>query len=691
MTDISRRRFLAMATAIGASVAWGGVRLVSARAAWRERRDLYPEGVASGDPQADSVILWTRRPFGDGATTARLVVEVATDPKFDHIIASAPAVVSAASDWTCRVLVGRLKPRREYWYRFTDETGAGSRVGRTVTAPAVDDDGPVRFAFVSCQNVNQGAQNAYRRMIYEDERAPEADRLGFVLHLGDFIYEMVWYPEDRPQGMYDRHLIDIVRYPTGEKISDYHIPVTLDDYRAVYRAYLHDPDLQDARARFPFVPMWDNHEYSWLGRQSLQTFNGKTRPAQTRKVAANQAWFEYQPARIKKPSGPSLERFDGPKVVDAPIEHFDEQGLGDEPNNRAAIGSLTAYRALRWGRNMELLITDQRSYRSEDPTSRDESDPFGSADFPNLVPQEVMEILDAGRAYAGGAPPETIRYGGTDVPNFRRAEPPQTILGAEQKRWFLERLRTSKATWKIWGSTTGTLDWRVDPQNLPAELGKPWPGAGYASFGGGDWSTAYFERAEIYDLVRDQGITGFATVCGDRHSFWAGLAAKALPPSAFEPVGVAFITGSISAPGTVEANEHRFPKDHPLRALYVTDRPGESKPQPAVNLLGHHGVRSCLEYQKTGDIEAARRQSNPDLAPHLSFLDMGGHGYATVRITRDAIETEFVCIPRPVERSSQEDGGPLVYRIAHRAALWSKGERPKLEQRLIEGNPTLSL
>ena len=102
-------------------------------------------------------------------------------------------------------------------------------------------------------------------------------------------------------------------------------------------------------------------------------------------------------------------------------------------------------------------------------------------------------------------------------------------------------------------------------------------------------------------------------------------------------------------------------------------------------------MRSCLEYQKTGDIEAARRLSNPDLAPHLSFLDMGGHGYATVRVTRDAIESEFVCIQRPLERSSREDGGPLVYRIAHRAALWSKGERPKLEQRLIEGNPTLSL
>ena len=57
----------------------------------------------------------------------------------------------------------------------------------------------------------------------------------------------------------------------------------------------------------------------------------------------------------------------------------------------------------------------------------------------------------------------------------------QTILGADQKAWFLERLRASTATWKIWGSTTATLDMRADPQNVPPGLTEDaWPGAGYA-------------------------------------------------------------------------------------------------------------------------------------------------------------------------------------------------------------------
>ena len=66
---LSRRDFLGTAAALGASLAWGGPSRAS-RVRWRERRDLYPEGVASGDPDPHSVILWTRRPFDDGQAPA---------------------------------------------------------------------------------------------------------------------------------------------------------------------------------------------------------------------------------------------------------------------------------------------------------------------------------------------------------------------------------------------------------------------------------------------------------------------------------------------------------------------------------------------------------------------------------------------------------------------------------------------
>jgi len=130
---------------------------------------------------------------------------------------------------------------------------------------------------------------------------------------------------------YDRTIYEVARIPDGLKVGPFHIPLTVDGYRAVYKGYLADPDLQDARARWPFVCIWDNHEFSWQGWQSIQKA-GKSRPGQSIKVAANQAWWEYLPSRCKKVSGPLLESFDPPAVTDVAIEKWDENGLGDEPN-----------------------------------------------------------------------------------------------------------------------------------------------------------------------------------------------------------------------------------------------------------------------------------------------------------------------------------------------------------------------
>jgi len=63
------------------------------------------------------------------------------------------------------------------------------------------------------------------------------------------------------------------------------------------------------------------------------------------------------------------------------------------------------------------------------------------------------------------------------------------------------------------------------------------------------------------------------------------------------------------------------------------DLPNEKRPRPALNLLLRHGVRSCLEYAKSGDLQKARALSNPAVAPHLSFAGIGGQGYANVRVT----------------------------------------------------------
>ena len=150
MPTLDRRQFLKLAAATGATLVWGCAPVRPSTSGWRERRELFPQGVASGDPDHHSVLLWTRRPYADGRERASLRVEVAEDAAFTRVIATASAPVLAQADWTCRVLVGDLPSAGEYWYRFVDDEGNGSRIGRTLTAPAPDDPRPARSACGRC-------------------------------------------------------------------------------------------------------------------------------------------------------------------------------------------------------------------------------------------------------------------------------------------------------------------------------------------------------------------------------------------------------------------------------------------------------------------------------------------------------------------------------------------------------------
>src|SRR5262249_19367126 len=378
-------------------------------------------------------------------------------------------------------------------------------------------------------------------------------------------------------------------------------------------------------------------------------FNDPPRPAQTLKLAASQAWYEYQPARVVK-QGPAGDAFVPPSVANAALTELDARGVGREANNQTAIHALKIYRAFRFGKNIDVILTDNRSYMS--PPIDDANVP--SPDF-GALPESVNDILDQGRDAPGGAP-ATIRVGETEIANPQRNAPPQAYLGVEQMAWFKEKLRAAQAPWKIWGHSFGTLTWRADPQNLPPQFAHTWGSSEY-----GVLNRSYtIEHAEIFGMVRDEGITGLAIVAGDKHSFWAGYPSETLPPRPFEPVAVEFITGSISQQGSGEVQLLTYPKDSKLRPFYVHDRRDGSKIHASSPTI-LHGVRSALALRDTDDLAKARAARNPDASPHLGFVDMLGYGYTTVRASPDELETEFVCIPPPVTRATTEDGGPLRY------------------------------
>ena len=140
-------------------------------------RGVFTHGVASGDPLADGIILWTRFVSADGA----LGWEIAEDETFARLTQRGLARASPASDYCVKVDARGLAPGRRYFYRFLSAS-APSPTGITRTAPASGDE-PLQVALVSCANYAYGYFHAYADLAARED-------IDLVLHAGDYIYEM---------------------------------------------------------------------------------------------------------------------------------------------------------------------------------------------------------------------------------------------------------------------------------------------------------------------------------------------------------------------------------------------------------------------------------------------------------------------------------------------------------------------
>jgi alkaline phosphatase D len=303
---------------------------------------VFTLGVASGDPTAEAVILWTRLALDPDADDGlggmadedvEVVWEVATDEAFEQLVASDAVTARADHGHSIHVDATGLAAGTDHWYRFRlgDET---STVGRTRTLP---DGSPDAFslAVANCQLYETGTYAAYRHLLDED--------VDLVLHLGDYIYE----------------------YAGGEGNGRNSLPnrvlETLGDYRLRYASYKQDPDLAAAHARFPFVVTWDDHEVA-------NNYMGDTRPdgadaatVQAQKAAAYQAWWEHMPVRMDPPDGSVLPVFRDLVVGGlAQLYVLDERQHSDEPpcRNEASTG-------LDYG-NCEAVEAEDRTRLGED-------------------------------------------------------------------------------------------------------------------------------------------------------------------------------------------------------------------------------------------------------------------------------------------------------------------------------------
>lgn len=258
-------------------------------------------GIASGQPHASGMVLWTRLTGVGLPPQVSVQWELAEDEAFQRVVQRGTETALAADAHCVHAEPAGLKAAREYWYRFT-ALGQRSMAGRTRTAPEPGAD--VRrfdFAIASCQRWDVGHYAAWRDCA--------AQSLDAVLFLGDYIYEYGLNPA-------------AVRPHRGGKVR------TLEGYRDRYAQYKSDPLLQAAHAAAPWLLVWDDHEvdndYAGLQGQDLQVGFAAQR------AAAYQAYWEHMPL---------------PKAA------------------RPLNGQMRMYGSLDWGRLARILLVDDRQYR----------------------------------------------------------------------------------------------------------------------------------------------------------------------------------------------------------------------------------------------------------------------------------------------------------------------------------------
>ncbi|GAA2680017.1 alkaline phosphatase D family protein [Actinoplanes palleronii] len=313
------RRTLLLSSAVGAAGATTLWPLAAGAAPHRGplRSDPFTLGVASGDPEPDGFVLWTRLAVdplaedGLGGMPDRAIRvgwELAADERFHRVIRRGATLARPGSAHAVHVELDGLSPGREFFYRFHAERYT-SPTGRTrTTPPHWATPASLAMSFVSCSQYEHGYFTAYRRLA-EDE--PE-----LILHLGDYQYEY-------QAGTY---------VAPGGNPRDHQGPetVTLANYRQRHAQYKTDPDLQAAHAVAPWAVVFDDHEIENNWADEVPEQPDPNFPA--RRAAAFQAYYENMP----------LRRTSIPRGIDMQL-----------------------YRRVRWGRLATFHMLDTRQFRDD--------------------------------------------------------------------------------------------------------------------------------------------------------------------------------------------------------------------------------------------------------------------------------------------------------------------------------------
>ncbi|HVE10609.1 MAG TPA: alkaline phosphatase D family protein [Paraburkholderia sp.] len=364
----------------------------------------FAQGVASGDPQPDSVVLWTRVTGGDGINPVNVGLQVSTTADFTSLVLNTTVAASPDWDYTLRHQVTGLSANTTYFYRFS-AGGVTSMAGRTWTLPAAGQSlSQLKFAVISCQDWSVNHWAAFDAMQNED--------INFIVHVGNYVYEQLGItlavtPPHDPQH-------PAFTLPNGTALPDGSTyATTLADYRTLYMTYRSDPRLQKLHANWPMIAIWNDHEFSNDCWQDHETYTSAEAEQTARRRSANQAWFEFMPTNVSFTAA------------------------------NTSFQNIQIYRSFTFGNLATLVMTDERLYRAAHEVAEQVSgNPVGSRYF---VPKATVAAAEQARLTASN-----------------NALTPVSMLGDTQRQWWQSQMSTATTTWKLWGNDVSLLRMQVD-------------------------------------------------------------------------------------------------------------------------------------------------------------------------------------------------------------------------------------
>jgi alkaline phosphatase D len=362
---LKRRQFLLKAAVTGGSIIVGNIYTKSGFAqapaliTSDKMRPAIPYGVASGDINGNSAVIWSRsdRP-------ARMIIEYASSESFRNSRRIVGQVATANTDFTARTYLTNLPKGQDIFYRVTFQDLANTNIssvpviGHLRTAPA--GKGKDIFFAWSGDTGGQGwgINSAWGGMkIYETMRKLNPD---FFIHSGDYIYAD--NPIQAEVKLDDGSIWKNITTEEKSKVAE-----TLKEFRGNYIYNLLDENVRRFNAQIPQLVQWDDHEVTnnWYPGEILDDNRYTVKDVNLLAARGKQAFLEYTP-------------------------------IGFDPKNPLI------YRSFNYGSSLEIFMLDERSYR------------------------------------------------GKNSPNNQTVASKETaFLGDAQLRWLKNKLKNSKATWKI--------------------------------------------------------------------------------------------------------------------------------------------------------------------------------------------------------------------------------------------------